>query len=469
MFLGLGDAQLPHRFDRDADTLDRVVLGALARTHEGEDAVVLEPREVIFEGLDRVEVVLGERERAGAGGRARVDPSHGHDVVLGLIALHVGARVLEMDRDVWQVVRPPRVLAEVLVDDLADERVHLDADDGRLVKVLRHHHVEARADAEHQGAAGGPDEVGQGRDVPLEELQIVDVLAVELLNLRAGDALDQQVVLRLVLALVPLRQTPGVERAFADDDARKIVPTIGRQVAHGDVADDRRLEELRIARAEAEGQERNDDGRAHAERTLVVAGRGEEEWRREPGERGDDEHRERCFDVVEQAHGDETASRGGHEIDRVVLGELVVVRLEDGRDEDAAAEERQEQRAEDADVGDLPRNALEPHRRIERQVNQQRRCRGRREPHRRVACPRMRVLVDGAPQRDPEAASTEPQHGHADAHEREVVANRPREDAREGDLCEEQRRGDDAEADPGEQGVFRRGHGGRLAHAGRDY
>src|SRR5262249_14666283 len=85
------DPEILERLDGGVREPDRL---RLAEAQDRERAAGTEIPKVVAEGVQRVEMVLAERERTGRHQVLRVDPAHLDEVVLPLAAVHETAAVL---------------------------------------------------------------------------------------------------------------------------------------------------------------------------------------------------------------------------------------------------------------------------------------------------------------------------------------------------------------------------------------
>src|SRR5262249_53141028 len=132
-------------------------------------AVIGEMREVIAEGVDGVEVVLGKCERAGSSGRPRIDERRLNDLILLIAAADKAAAVFDMDVNLGPQVEAVAEIGEALAHDgVGDDRVDLDAGDVAAAAVEGARNVPSAARSDDQRLGGGTDDVRKRRDLIAE-------------------------------------------------------------------------------------------------------------------------------------------------------------------------------------------------------------------------------------------------------------------------------------------------------------
>ncbi len=403
----------------------------LAELH-ADDAAVREVAQALGHHLARVEVALGEHERARGGGVHRRVAVRGDepDQVVALAVAHQERAALGVhQRDAGVVAQVARVVGEAGGQQRDGDGIQLDGGDARHPEVERGEDLLASRRADDEHALELPAELERVRPrVALEAAERPEV-AVEARQDRAPHPVVVEDVVGIARDGV-LHHVDAEDRIPArEEDPRGPAPLR----AHGlGLVDDRVGEDAGEERQQEErgGERRTDHGRgtgvgeAEAEAGEQVA---------EPGEHDAPRGREEAH----QRHARGARERGAEEVRAVEPGHVVGPGGEDRRERDAAGQELPEQRGAHQRelqhlrdlVGDVQRVQL---RRGDEQVAE-RDGEPAGEAAARDEAPRAEAS-ERRPGRDQHAAGAEAEERDADDQVREVVEELEREDARVADL-----------------------------------
>ncbi len=121
-------------------------------------------QQVIAEGVAGVEVVLGERERAGGGGGPGIHQGGLQHLIFVGAAADEAAAVLHVDVNLGTQIEIVAEPGEALAHDrVGDDAVDLDGGDIGAAAVEGARHVPAAAGSDDQGLGAGADGIGERR------------------------------------------------------------------------------------------------------------------------------------------------------------------------------------------------------------------------------------------------------------------------------------------------------------------
>ena len=165
-----------------------------------------QPVQEVRPGLERVERVLRQHERAARGCRPGVDQRDLDDVDRVAHPRQVAARLVVDEAHARIAIEVAGEVAEPAVDELEDARVDLDAGNGALAEHQRREDVSSAAGTDDDDAGGRAEVMSDVGDVVLEVLNGGGI-AVERRQLGAGIRIDVEVQ----LARGELRRQCGAE------------------------------------------------------------------------------------------------------------------------------------------------------------------------------------------------------------------------------------------------------------------
>ena len=187
------------------------------RRRDGQDPVRAQVVEVLVDGLDGVEVVLGEREGLRRVRGERVGEAEVHDVVPAVVAREGGAPVADGRVHARHRVRRLREALQRPVDDVADAAVELDDVDPAHAGGQRVEDVAAAAAADDQGPVAAAQHVRERLGPEVQRLPPRD---------RAALRHDRR---RRVDAVVEDEREPAAGRRGVADDAAQRVPLVAER------------------------------------------------------------------------------------------------------------------------------------------------------------------------------------------------------------------------------------------------
>ena len=148
----IDSARVDHRANRERDHAPRLVdvTGVVPSAHREHAAIGQAARERA-PALERIQAVLGQRERPGAGGRPRIDHAHLNQIERLIRRRKPRPRIVDVQRQTRHraQVRKRRVkrIAQVQVDE---DAIQLDAGDRLDAEQMRRQHIATAADADHR-------------------------------------------------------------------------------------------------------------------------------------------------------------------------------------------------------------------------------------------------------------------------------------------------------------------------------
>ena len=320
MRVRIGDAGVDQRRHAKGEQPRRLGNGLrFEPARHGEDAGRRQRIQENAPAFTRIQPVLGQRERPGAGRRPGIDERHLQDVELLTGAGQVRAGFVVHEPDA-RGIDDPGECPVALGDGTEQDPVDLDAGHRRIAERQAGQDVAAAADADDAGPAI-PQLVRQRGDVVLRPPELV-CRALPLGNRRAGHAVDRRPrhsgreLRRLVGAAPEKHMTLG---RHLNDHIRVGVPP-------GEIDDgsqEPQVTALRVDRAKRmcgrgvqHGHRHQHDGRGRGRKHPAV-GPARETQRADGRARGGDKRRRRDVRVL-QNPDDEQASAGGAEQVRAV-------------------------------------------------------------------------------------------------------------------------------------------------------
>ena len=187
-------AGIDHRANRERDHAARLVdvTGVVPSAHR-EHAAIGEPARERAPALERIQAVLGKRERPGAGGGPGVDHAHLDQIERSIRRRKPRPRIVDVQRQARHraQVRERRVkrIAQVQVDE---DAIQFDAGDRLDAEQMRRQHIATAADADHRRALDTRQVIGQVDEVVFEEVDRFSG-AVEVRHGGAGGAVDVEI------------------------------------------------------------------------------------------------------------------------------------------------------------------------------------------------------------------------------------------------------------------------------------
>jgi hypothetical protein len=155
-----------------------------------EQAVRIEPTEKAPPCLDRIKAILSEREGAGTRRRPGIDQAHLDDIERAWCACKPAARLVDLELHPIQY-RDRCIVRKVMLQDVDDDRIDLDACYVTDAEEALRQHVPAATHADHGTCLQVRNGIGEVGHVIAQEPQTLEV-SIEVVQGSAGAAVDLQ-------------------------------------------------------------------------------------------------------------------------------------------------------------------------------------------------------------------------------------------------------------------------------------
>ena len=316
-------AHLAQRVDGQRDQAQRFARRIEAPSRDGNQSVVGQVLQVIAEGVGGVEVVFGERESAGGGGRPGVHQGGLQHLVFVFAAAHEAAAVLHEEMNLGTQIEVVAEPGEALAHDgVGDDAVDLDRGDIGAAAVQRARHVPPAARSDDQRLGAGAHGIRQRRTLQREIAAVVrsEIGEIEFRNRGGRIGVDDNAVAAIGLAY--------------DADPRKVVPLreefVGDGLPFGMPYGEHGV--LVVVHQEGDQREcqRHAPGAPAHRPGQAVPDRGSDGKR---DRRGD--HRVRTAHQFEQRQQQQASRRGARQVVEVDPVHLLDGFADDGRDDGA--------------------------------------------------------------------------------------------------------------------------------------